>query len=74
MLMNGLRFATIAFVVIAIVAIAHLWLRRRMRWWFKLLWTIILCVPFFGLLFYGFATVSPDPHDDDPSVGPYSAG
>ena len=72
--MNALTVTVIAFEVIALVAIVHLWLRRKTRWWAKLLWTVILCVPFFGLMFYGFAAINPDPHDDDPEVGPYSAG
>jgi TRAP-type mannitol/chloroaromatic compound transport system permease small subunit len=72
--MNALTIAIVASEAAALVAIVHLWLRRKMRWWAKLLWSVFLFVPFLGLVFYGFVTISPDPHDDDPEVGPYSAG
>jgi hypothetical protein len=72
--MNALTIAVIVSEVIALLAIVHLWLGRKMRWWAKLLWTIFLCVPFFGPLFYGFVAISPEPHDDHPEVGPYSSG
>jgi len=72
--MNGVTIAVVASEGVALFAIIHLWLRRKMRWWAKFFWSVFLCVPFVGPVFYGFLTIDIDPHDDDPEVGPYSAG
>jgi hypothetical protein len=71
--MNALTLAIAASEAVALAAIVHLWLCRKMRWWAKLLWTIFVCVPFLGPLFYGFVTINSEPHNDN-AAGPYSGG
>jgi hypothetical protein len=52
-----------------LVAIIHLWLRRRMRWLTKCCWTVFLLVPIFGPLFYAFLTHNPESHGENPTGG-----
>ena len=50
----------------ALIAIVRLWSRkRRMRVITRLLWSVVLLIPFFGLLFYGFTRSDPEGHSDD---------
>ena len=71
---NAFAVAVLASETVALCVIVHLWVRRKMRWWIKLLWMLFLCVPFLGPLMYGFISINPDSHDDNPEVGPYSSG
>jgi len=51
------RFAIITLAVlevIALVVIARLWIRRRHPFVPRILWSVLLLVPLFGLLMYGF--------------------
>jgi len=49
----------------AFIAIVYLWTRkRRMRVSTRLLWSVVLLVPFFGLLWFGFTRPDPEPHSD----------
>jgi uncharacterized membrane protein YoaK (UPF0700 family) len=51
------RFAIILLAVlefVALVVIARLWIRRRHRLVPRILWSLLLLVPLFGLLMYGF--------------------
>jgi hypothetical protein len=61
-----LLVALIIAEVIAIVAIAIVWRRRKMRWPAKLCWTLVLFVPVLGVLFYGLLSVNPKPHGETP--------
>ena len=50
-------FAIIFLSVLEIVALAvvvRLWLRRRLRLLPRIFWSIVLFIPVFGLLMYGF--------------------
>jgi hypothetical protein len=50
----------------ALIAIVRLWTRKhRMHVVVRLLWSIVLLMPFFGLLFYGFTRSDPGGHSDD---------
>jgi hypothetical protein len=52
--------------VVALAVIAHLWLRkRRMRIITRALWSLVLLVPLFGVLFYGLTRSDPDAHSDE---------
>jgi hypothetical protein len=51
--------------VVALVAIVHLWIRRRRtRLITRLLWSVVLLVPLFGVLFYGLTRSDPEAHSD----------
>ena len=51
---------------VALIAIVHLWFRkRRMRIITRLLWSVVLLVPVFGVLFYGLTRSDPESHSDD---------
>jgi hypothetical protein len=51
---------------IALVVIVRLWLRRRSRMSVvaRLVWSVVLLVPGFGLMMYGFIHSDPDEHPD----------
>ena len=52
--------------VAAVSVILHLWLRkRRMRIVTRVLWSLVLLVPLFGVLFYGLTRSDPDAHSDE---------
>ena len=58
---------------VALLTIAHLWFRKhRMRVVTRLLWSIVLLVPLFGVLFYGLTRSDPEAHWED--VGDHSSG
>ncbi len=48
----------------AFFAIARLWQQKRRHWASKLSWSVLILVPFFGLLFYGFLTTMPASQED----------
>ena len=51
--------------VVALLANVHLWVRkRRMPIISRLLWSVILLVPFFGVLFYGWARLNSEAHSE----------
>ena len=51
--------------LVALIAIVRLWSgKRRMHAVARLLWSVVLLVPFFGLLFYGFTRSDPEGHSD----------
>ena len=50
--------------VAAIFAIIRVWRHKHRHWMSKLFWSIVLLVPVFGLLFYGFLTVTPEAQED----------
>lgn len=64
--MSGLTITLIVLEVLSLLAIVHLWARRRMRWTAKLAWSVFLLLPLFGLVLYGFASINPEPHGEDP--------
>jgi hypothetical protein len=49
---------------IAIIAIIRLWRDKGRHLVFKLFWTVVLLIPLFGLLIYGFATLTPEAQAD----------
>jgi hypothetical protein len=56
------KFAIILFAVLEAIAlvVARLWLRRRHRIVPRILWSLLLLVPLFGLLIYGFVVIDLD--------------
>lgn len=64
--MNSQRFILAgAFEVIALVVILRMWMmRRHKRVAVRLLWSIVLLVPIFGLLAYIFLRENPERHPD----------
>jgi hypothetical protein len=59
--------------LVALLTIVNLWFRkRRMRVVTRLLWSVVLLVPLFGVLFYGLTRPDPDAHWED--VGDHSSG
>ena len=50
--------------LVALYLIVRLWRQKRRGWIGKLCWSIVLLVPVFGPLFYGFLTVNPDSQGD----------
>lgn len=67
-----MRLETKAIVILsvcelaAIIAIVRLWSsKRRMPVFTQLLWSVVLLIPFFGLLFYAFTRSDPERHSDD---------
>jgi hypothetical protein len=48
--------------MIAWVVIVRLWLRRRHRILPRILWSVVLLVPLFGLVFYGFIASDLEKH------------
>jgi hypothetical protein len=50
--------------LIALIVVARVWRQKHTHWAAKLLWSILLMVPVFGLLFYGFLTITPDAQED----------
>jgi hypothetical protein len=63
--MSGFTIALIVSEIVAFLAVVHLWSRRKMPRWTKVLWSVFLFAPFIGPLFYGFMTVNPEPHNED---------
>jgi hypothetical protein len=58
---------------VALFTIVNLWSRkRRMHVVIRLLWSVVLLVPLFGVLFYGLTRSDPEAHADD--VGDHSSG
>ena len=58
--------------MIALGVIIHLWLRRRrLRLWRRVLWSVVLLVPFAGILIYALTRSDPDehPYDTDTTSG-----
>ena len=49
---------------IALVVIVRLWSRRPLRVVPCLLWSVVLLVPFFGILIYVFLRETPEAHSD----------
>jgi hypothetical protein len=52
------------FEIVAIIAIIRLWRQKRRHWASKLFWSVLLVIPVFGLLFYGFITITPEAQED----------
>ena len=50
--------------VVALIVIARLWLQRRHRIIHRILWSLLLLVPLFGLLMYGFLVSDLDKNPD----------
>jgi hypothetical protein len=45
--------------------VARMWTRRKTRILPRLFWSVVLLVPFIGLLMYGFTKVDPEVHPYD---------
>lgn len=66
--MNRVAILLLAVAEVAALAIiARLWIRRRHHFVTRLLWSLILLVPLFGLLMYGFivSDLEPNPERTD---------
>ena len=50
--------------IVALVAAVGLWRQKRRGKLFRLFWTIVLLIPFFGLLIYGFLALGPESQSD----------
>jgi uncharacterized protein with PQ loop repeat len=48
----------------ALVAVVRVWRHKQRSWIGKLFWSVLLLIPFFGLLFFGFLTINPDSQSD----------
>lgn len=57
--------------IVTLFAIIKVWRQKRTRAVAKLLWSALLAVPVFGLLFYCFLTISPEAKEDhtEDSIG-----
>ena len=62
--MNWLIPLTALLELAAVVTVIRLWLRKQGRWITRFLWTILLPIPVFGLLFYLFVRLNPEPHNN----------
>jgi energy-coupling factor transporter transmembrane protein EcfT len=54
----------ILFEIVALIVIVRLWMRRRMKIIPRVLWSVVLLLPFFGLLVYVFLHEEPQGHPD----------
>ena len=51
---------------VALLVIVRLWrTEKRMSWFARLMWTIVLLVPLMGVLLYAFLRNNPDENPDD---------
>jgi hypothetical protein len=50
--------------IVALIVIVRLWMHRHLGVLPRLLWSVVLLVPLFGLLLYGFLHTDPDAHPD----------
>jgi hypothetical protein len=58
--------------LVSVVLIVRLWLKRRHKnIAVRIFWSVVLLVPLFGPLFYGFICTDPDehPYDTDTTSG-----
>jgi len=60
----------------ALVLIVRVWQHKHRNWVAKFFWSVLLLIPFFGLLFYGFLTINPESQSDhtEDSVGARTGG
>ena len=59
--------------ILAFIVIVRLWMRSHLHVMHRLLWSLVLLVPLFGLLAYVFLISDTTAHSEDPS-SPYSSG
>jgi uncharacterized protein with PQ loop repeat len=50
--------------IVALIVAVRLWRQKRRGRVSKLFWTVVLLIPFFGLLIYGFLAVNPESQAD----------
>jgi hypothetical protein len=65
------------FEIVALIVIVRLWMSRRVKLVPRLLWSVVLLVPFFGLVLYAFLHDEPKHSDNVPDTyrtGSSSAG
>jgi hypothetical protein len=60
--------------LVALVVTVRLWMRRRAKFWPRLLWSIVLLVPFFGLMMYLFIHEEPESHPYMTGDGGWNVG
>ncbi len=48
----------------ALFAIVRVWRHKRRHWLAKLFWSVLLLIPFFGLLLYGFLAITLESQSD----------
>jgi hypothetical protein len=64
-----LIIALVTLECVALVAAVFMWRRRDLRLWAKVIWTFLLLIPLFGVLFYAFISMSPEPHNQPSDLG-----
>jgi len=52
------------FELVAMIVTLRLWHQKRRGKVGKLFWTVVLLIPFFGLLLYSFLTLNPESQND----------
>jgi hypothetical protein len=52
--------------ILALIVIVRLWMRRPVKFVSSLFWSVVLLVPFFGLIAYFFLREGSDSHSEDP--------
>jgi hypothetical protein len=50
--------------IVALIFVVRLWMRRRVKFLPRLIWSVVLLVPFFGLMVYLFLHEEPERHPD----------
>ena len=55
--------------VVSLSIIINLWLRRRMHIILRMFWSVLLLVPFFGLLMFVFVVSDLDPNPEKTDTG-----
>lgn len=48
--------------IFALIIIARLWMRQRVKFLPRLIWSVVLLVPFLGLMVYVFLHEEPEAH------------
>ena len=69
---NSMKWFIIILAVLleiaALVAVIRVWRHKQPHWMAKLFWSVVLLVPFLGLLFYGFLAMNPESQSDHTEV------
>ena len=64
-LTNSQIILLVALECVSVCLVYRLWRRPKLATWRRLFWTIVLLVPIFGWLWYGFVAANPSAHSDD---------
>jgi hypothetical protein len=73
MMKNTRLILLILYEVVSVILVYRLWTRdKRLGVVERCFLSVVLLVPFFGWIFYGFLKIEPDAHGED--VGDHSTG